>query len=237
MSKITCDVIADILELYADEMVSNDTKSLVQEHLAACPACTEKLALIKQSISIPTLTKSKENPLANILKRIKKRIKIKQLILVTGSMVLVSLLVSYIYVSLNEPRNMTYEQAGITNVEIIHDHHVWGEVLRINFTGISHGTYGQYVVISEEEKTVESHIFFYDSIWLRNFRDHDQIRALQKEYGEESYHIDQLTFNNWSEFHEDYVEYEVVRVYYCEFDFLRRGAHKCGDVNLVWEKG
>ena len=33
MSKISCNVIQDIMPLYVDEIVSEDTKKLVEEHL------------------------------------------------------------------------------------------------------------------------------------------------------------------------------------------------------------
>ena len=39
MEKINCNVIQDILPLYIDDVVSDDTKELVEEHLKECPAC------------------------------------------------------------------------------------------------------------------------------------------------------------------------------------------------------
>ena len=36
MSKISCNVIQDIMPLYVDEIVSEDTKKLVEEHLKEC---------------------------------------------------------------------------------------------------------------------------------------------------------------------------------------------------------
>lgn len=37
-----CNIIKDILPLYAEDMVSEDTKALVEEHLAHCPVCKRK---------------------------------------------------------------------------------------------------------------------------------------------------------------------------------------------------
>ena len=37
--KISCDVIEDLLPLYVDDMVSEDSRQLVEEHLKACPTC------------------------------------------------------------------------------------------------------------------------------------------------------------------------------------------------------
>ena len=37
--KITCNIIEDLLPLYVDDMVSEDSRQLVEEHLKTCPAC------------------------------------------------------------------------------------------------------------------------------------------------------------------------------------------------------
>ena len=37
--KITCNIIEDLLPLYVDDMVSEDSRKLVEEHLKECPAC------------------------------------------------------------------------------------------------------------------------------------------------------------------------------------------------------
>ncbi len=39
MEKINCNVIQDILTLYIDDSVSDDTKALVEEHLQNCEGC------------------------------------------------------------------------------------------------------------------------------------------------------------------------------------------------------
>ena len=49
--KTDCNVIRDLLPLYADEVCSKESRGLVDEHLAECPACTEELARIQS----PTL--------------------------------------------------------------------------------------------------------------------------------------------------------------------------------------
>ena len=39
MSKISCHIIQDILPLYVDGIVSEDTKEMVEEHLRECESC------------------------------------------------------------------------------------------------------------------------------------------------------------------------------------------------------
>lgn len=53
MNNINCNIIRDILPLYADEVVSDDTKTLVEGHLAECEACTQQLHTIRSPIVLP----------------------------------------------------------------------------------------------------------------------------------------------------------------------------------------
>ena len=39
MNKISCNIIGDLLPLYVDGAVSEETKKLVEEHLAECEDC------------------------------------------------------------------------------------------------------------------------------------------------------------------------------------------------------
>ena len=50
--KITCDVIKDILPLYAENMISADTKMIVDEHISSCHDCKKKLS----DLNVPVTT-------------------------------------------------------------------------------------------------------------------------------------------------------------------------------------
>lgn len=50
--KLSCNVIKDILPLYAEDMVSDDTKALVQEHLQSCGCCAGALKDMKREVGI-----------------------------------------------------------------------------------------------------------------------------------------------------------------------------------------
>lgn len=51
--KISCNVIRDLLPLYEDGAVSEDTAELVREHLKDCPDCREELRKLRTPISVP----------------------------------------------------------------------------------------------------------------------------------------------------------------------------------------
>lgn len=51
--KVSCDIIRDLLPLYAEDMVSDDTKAMVEEHLADCPGCAQQLDRTRQARMVP----------------------------------------------------------------------------------------------------------------------------------------------------------------------------------------
>lgn len=53
MKNIKCTIIQDILPLYVDEVVSEDTKEMVDEHLQHCTTCQQEYTLMKQDLFIP----------------------------------------------------------------------------------------------------------------------------------------------------------------------------------------
>ena len=57
MEKINCNVIQDILTLYIDDSVSDDTKALVEEHLQNCEGCRRLYNELQEDIMVPVDTK------------------------------------------------------------------------------------------------------------------------------------------------------------------------------------
>lgn len=53
MSKISCNVIGDLLPLYVDGAVSEDTKKLVEEHLAECEECKKAAEDMGKELVLP----------------------------------------------------------------------------------------------------------------------------------------------------------------------------------------
>ena len=53
MSKISCNVIGDLLPLYVDGAVSEDTKKLVEEHLAECADCKKAAEDMRKELVLP----------------------------------------------------------------------------------------------------------------------------------------------------------------------------------------
>lgn len=59
MNPITCNIIRDLLPLYAEGEASADTQALVEEHLAECPACAAQLEELKAPLAVPPETEQR----------------------------------------------------------------------------------------------------------------------------------------------------------------------------------
>ena len=49
-----CNIIRDLLPLYAEDLLSEDSRALVENHLVGCKECQRDLESIKNDIKIPT---------------------------------------------------------------------------------------------------------------------------------------------------------------------------------------
>lgn len=72
--KLPCELIEDLLPLYHDEVCSEKTKALVEEHLAHCKSCQSILHSIDYDIVAP----KQDSKSIAIMKNIKKEIRTKE---------------------------------------------------------------------------------------------------------------------------------------------------------------
>lgn len=86
MRDIKCTVIQDLLPLYVDEVVSHDTKSLVNEHLLTCENCRNEYEQMKGTLYVPIENK------ATLFSQLKKRWNRKKWLLIFGSVLMTTLI-------------------------------------------------------------------------------------------------------------------------------------------------
>lgn len=70
MSKISCDIIKDMLPLYYDQVCSDDSRKMVEEHLDQCISCKKELDRIQTEIKIPKEDIEKIGSYNNVIKEI-----------------------------------------------------------------------------------------------------------------------------------------------------------------------
>ncbi len=72
MNKFDCEIIKDLLPLYADNVCSEKSLKIVEEHLKDCPECSEELRRIKECPTVPSVDEDLEKAVKNAGKMIKK---------------------------------------------------------------------------------------------------------------------------------------------------------------------
>lgn len=85
--KISCDIIRDLLPLYAEDMVSNASRDMVDEHLCECDECTKELGKLKKKESVPAEVET----LA--INKVKRGIRFRRILAVVTALLIVTTLV------------------------------------------------------------------------------------------------------------------------------------------------
>lgn len=73
--KDKCGVINDLLPLYVDGICSEESKQMVEEHLAECEMCKKEMDMLKSDMAIPAETNDV------FIRQIKKRIRIQKAVI------------------------------------------------------------------------------------------------------------------------------------------------------------
>lgn len=80
MSKVGCKVIQDLMPLYIDDIVSDETKELVEEHIKECETCQQELSILKE-ISASDFKIEEAYDDTNVIRSLKQKIRRKQIII------------------------------------------------------------------------------------------------------------------------------------------------------------
>lgn len=114
MNKISCNVIGDLLPLYVDGAVSEDTKKLVEEHLAECEECKKAAEDMGKELVLPvheTVTAAETSFLQKMKKTWKKR-RIRTAVI---SVAVTAVVILGSYMALTFPQwVIPYEQANFS---------------------------------------------------------------------------------------------------------------------------
>lgn len=111
--KITCNIIRDLLPLYQDSVLSDDSGRLVEEHLLQCKACQEYQQKLQEEIG----TLGADRHFAgeqNAFKRIKRTILYKRILSIAVAVVLLITAgcIGY-YLYCEKEYYVTYEESGV----------------------------------------------------------------------------------------------------------------------------
>ncbi len=101
---ITCDIIKDLLPLYAEDMVSQDSRHLVDDHLCGCDSCVKELAELKKAPKVPVEVETAS------LKRVGDTIRRRRILAVLAAVFLFATLMLSVDLFLNAKVFLTAEQ-------------------------------------------------------------------------------------------------------------------------------
>lgn len=97
-----CNIVRDLLPLYIENMVSEDTAAFIKEHLANCPACSKALG----DMNTPIMPVAKMNVAS--LKNIKKKLYKNKVQTIVFTVIVVFALVMSIFSYLTSPSYFPY---------------------------------------------------------------------------------------------------------------------------------
>lgn len=104
---ITCDIIKDLLPLYAEDMVSRDSRKLVDDHLCGCDGCARELAELKKAPRVPLEVE------ATSLKRVGETIRRRRILAVMAAVFLFATVMLSVELFLDAKVYLSAEQAVI----------------------------------------------------------------------------------------------------------------------------
>lgn len=150
--KVTCKIIRDVLPLYVENMVSDDTSLMIEEHIEGCQDCTNYLNEIKTSSNPPIDTDI--SPLLKIKSTLRKK-KIKTAIM----SIMLSIIIGVILIAfLTAPEYIPYSEKSVAISEIED-----GTVLAIFTDQVSGFNINSYP--TDDNTGYIYHITTWDNIW------------------------------------------------------------------------
>jgi len=103
--EISCNIIRDLLPLYAEDMTSQDSNQLIHDHLCNCDGCTKFLDGMKKPSPIPVEAN------AEALRKVKKTIRRRRLISVMAAVMTLLAVASAVFTYMFSPFQLAKEQA------------------------------------------------------------------------------------------------------------------------------
>lgn len=96
MTEITCDVVKDLIPLYVDGALSDDSKRLVEKHLLSCKTCNDYYDMMKKDVLHSTIPGKIED---NVIKSIRRKINVSKFITAVSSACIVALVCGILFYS------------------------------------------------------------------------------------------------------------------------------------------
>ncbi len=112
--KVKCAVINDLLPLYVDDVLSKESRELVEEHIKECESCRKMLENMKGKMNIP-VNKELRMDETKSLKGLKKIVtRYKWLTVVFAAVALIAIMFLAVYIMNHTTADVPYDGSSIT---------------------------------------------------------------------------------------------------------------------------
>lgn len=218
MKEIKCTIIQDVLPLYMDEIVSQDTKEMVDRHLKQCGTCQKEYESMKRKLYIPA--ENKDSLFDKISKKWRKKKFMISIVSVLATAI--TLLGAFAYVFYYE-RVIPYSE-NLIKIEMQNDHQLVSHYYGESYATV-HGTHPFPLEIDGEKKNI-SFIFY-----TKTFADSPTRNLIKNEKNDEQEYIFNLAESE-----------KIDAVYYADYDVekIATGKESWDSILkravLIWEK-
>lgn len=234
--KISCDVIKDLLPLYIDDILSNDSKNLVDEHIEECESCNDELRKLSgDEIHSCAVNQNENKSIYDSLNKIRKRISLKIQLTVLTSVIFTSIVAVFAWDYYDNHRiYVPYKEAKIEWVkDSMKTYEKYRDVDRV----ISSDGKTLILVLNRTHRTNNDSIYSDQVIWKGPNREY----SYEDEKGEEKLADIEEVYYMSSDAWERYKEREVLiynipqdefnlERYKREFNVVKRKS------KLIWTK-
>lgn len=126
MSKVSCEIIKDMLPLYYDNVCSDDSKRMVEEHLLECNNCKMELENLQVEIRIPEKNMIENRNDSNVIKSIStswRRLRLKSFIMggIISALLITIIILGYVGLFKWEITSVDTDVVEITEVSEMED--------------------------------------------------------------------------------------------------------------------
>ncbi len=154
MKNRECSIVRDILPLYVENVISDDTKQFVDEHLSHCTKCKNELELSQTDIPVKKICSEKDSGV-EVIKKIGLDIKKKRVFTGILSAVISAIVVILSFAYLTAPEYIPYAESF--DIISVKDNN---GCVTLSFTG-------EYEIYQREQGVYD--ISIYNTIWNKFF--------------------------------------------------------------------
>ena len=224
MKKISCEIIRDLLPLYVDEAVSEETKAFVEEHLFTCEDCRKEAEMMKKNVVLPVHENIRKLDKAVVKKWKEKWLTKKVKIGVLSALATFGILAG-VYTGLVLPELYIPYDSSIFSLKEEDGN------LYVEYTGDDfNGTVGINPVSVEKDGKACNVVcfYYYDNPWTRYIKPH---------ISSEKENFDRMLLGKIAEIEEVYYgEFDVMELNKGETSFAEQLAEELENMEEIYKK-